>query len=166
MTSRQCGREINLPAGAPDPSIKFVILISDQLLVVHTHSVKNCLPKGSERNCVDESLFTTCSELGVTDSEWTAQDRCDERCTEALVSGNGQPRSSNIVSACFEQTLHAVRRIIRRVDIVSVGSNDNLSTRGPDSYIHCRGNDARRVVQAKNLWILFTNLFNDFARSI
>ena len=49
---------------------------------------------------------------------------------------------------------------------MSVGSNDNLSTRGPDSYIHCRGNDARRVVQAKNLWILFTNLFNDFARSI
>src|SRR5437773_11075412 len=41
MTGRQCGREINLPAGAPDPSIKFVILISDQLLVVHTHSVKN-----------------------------------------------------------------------------------------------------------------------------
>src|SRR5882672_11008904 len=166
IASRERAREIDFTASFSDPRIQLVVLIANQLFVVHAHPVKNLPSESPEWNSVHKSFLTTRAKLGITHAKGTAQNGSDKLGAETFVRRDSHARSAYIVSAGLVQALHAICRVIARVDVVAIGPDDHVSTRGPDAYIHCCGDDARRVLQATNLRVLAANLFDDFPRSI
>src|SRR4029077_12107305 len=155
--SGQRAREIDLTAGFSDPRIQLVVLIANQFFVVHAHPVKNLSSESSERNGVHKSFLATRAKLGIAHAKGAAQNSSDQPSAETFVRWDSHARSAYIVGAGQPQAFHGVRRVIARVDIVAIGSDDHASTRGPDAYVHSCGDDARRILQVMNLLILAAN---------
>src|SRR5258708_37252178 len=84
IVSRQRRCEIDLTTCFSDPGVKLVILIPDQLFVVHPDAIKNLPSKRPERNGVNKSLLTARSKLRIANTKGTNQDGLAKPTTETF----------------------------------------------------------------------------------
>src|SRR5215472_12401131 len=158
--------QINFASSLSDSCVQLIILVPDQFFVVQSHTVENFSSERSKRNRVDKSFLTAGAKLGITDTKRTTQNGRHKLRSETIICGNCHPRSADIVGTSFFQVFHAVCSIVARVDIVAIGTDDHFSARSSYADVHGRGNDARGIIQATDMWILTRNLLDNLPRSV
>src|SRR5712671_5259004 len=99
IASRERAREIDFTASFSDPRIQLVVLIANQLFVVHSNPVKNLPSEGPEWNGIDKTILTTRAKLGIAHAKGTAQNGSDKPGAETFIRRDGYARSAYVVGA-------------------------------------------------------------------
>src|SRR5258707_5524735 len=99
IVSRQRRCEVDSSTCFSDPGVKLVILIPDQLFVVHPDAIKNFPSKRPERNGVNKSLLTARSKLRIANTKRTTPDGRDKPSTETFVCRHGHARPAYVIRA-------------------------------------------------------------------
>src|SRR5262249_9758816 len=130
---------VDLSSALSDAGIKFVILIANQFFVEHSNSVEELSTKCTERDGLDKTLLHSDPKIGITNNKRINKNRCHQSCAEIIIRRNSNPRPANIIGAGSVEIFDAGFDIAFWIEVVAVGSNDNVAVSRPNSNIHgCR----------------------------
>src|SRR5579859_2100355 len=132
--------DAGLPDSAPcpgEPQVKFVILISNQLLVEHSDPFENIATVKTSENRVRPPLISGIMPAGPADGKGTVV-RGGNRALHGIVPLTKHP-SADIICLGLSSRFPATKQIVRSVTGVAAHNRDPLAACGPNPCIHATG---------------------------